>query len=374
MTEQKCLNFDQFYYIVNTDTPDDTLVGLKRHVENCEKCTDQLDFIQQMYNSMLESKKNEVDYQKNHILEEMKEEYFQQNLSQRDIDAVHSHLASCSDCFEEFASISATAFSKPSLEEKSILAQIEAVEIKDRVAPYERPFIMETPSISFVNKLGRLFKNQKSSFSVPRLATALAFVLVSSFFGYQQIKTLNLLSKSGQAFSEVLKENKIGPDAPRLIGSVAKLISAHRGEKSEQPKISAAELALLDALKRKTDDVKLNHQLGTVYFFSGNMEKAEEYYLKALNLDENDAKIYNDLALIETNRKNLEKALTRLNQALQLNPNLLEARYNKAIVFQLRKDTPHAIQAWEKYLELDLDLDSDWNKVARSHLMELREF
>jgi len=371
MTEQKCLNFNQFYYIVSTDTLDDTLVGLNRHVENCEKCAVELGFIQQMYNSMLESKKPEADYQKNHISEEMKEEYFQQNLSQPDIDAVHSHLVDCSDCFEEFSSISATTFSKPSL---SILAQIEAVEIKDRVAPYERQFIMETPSISFVNKLGRLFKNQKSSFSVPRLATALAFVLVLSFFGYQQIKTLNLLSKSGQAFSEVLKENKIGPDAPRLIGSVAKLISSHRGEKSQQPEIRAAELVLLDALKRKTDDVKLNHQLGTVYFFSGNVGKAEEYYLKALSLDENDAKIYNDLALIETNRKNFEKALTHLNQALQLNPNLLEARYNKAIVFQLRKDTVHAIQAWEKYLELDLDLSSDWNKVARSHLMELREF
>ena len=374
MTEQKCLKFNQFYYIVSTDTLDATLVGLNRHVENCEKCAAELGFFQQMYNSMLESKKPETGYQKNHISQQMKEAYFQQNLSQPDIDTVHSHLVDCSDCFEEFSSISATAFLKPSLEEKSVLAQIEETEVNNRLAPYERQFIMETPSISFVNKLGQLFKNQKSSFSVPRFATALAFVLVLSFLGYRQIKILNLLSKSSRTFSEVLKKNKIGPDAPRLIGSVAKLISSHRGEKSEQPEIRAAELALLDALKRKTDDVKLNHQLGTVYFFSGNMGKAEEYYLKALSLDENDAKIYNDLALIETNRKNFEKALTHLNQALQLNPNLLEARYNKAIVFQLRKDTAHAIQAWEKYLELDLDLNSDWNKVARSHLMELREF
>ncbi|MCH8020145.1 hypothetical protein IH785_09800, partial [candidate division KSB1 bacterium] len=45
----------------------------------------------------------------------------------------------------------------------------------------------------------------------------------------------------------------------------------------------------------------------------------------------------------------------------------------KAIVFEVRKDTAWAVQAWEKYLELDEDLNSDWNKVARSHLMELRE-
>ena len=228
--------------------------------------------------------------------------------------------------------------------------------------------------MSFVKKLGQLFKNQKGSFSIPRLATALAVVLVLCFFGYQKIKTLNLLSKSSRTFSEVLKKNKTGPDAPRLVGSVAKLISPRRGEMPEQPEIRAAKLALLDALKRKTDDVNLNHQLGTVYFFSGNMKKAEEYYLKALGLDESDARIHNDLALIEMNRKSFEKALARLHEALQLNPNLLEARYNKAIIFQLRKDTALAIQAWEKYLELDQDLSSDWNKVARSHLVELRGF
>ncbi len=31
------------------------------------------------------------------------------------------------------------------------------------------------------------------------------------------------------------------------------------------------------------------------------------------------------------------------------------------------------VQAWEKYLELNEDFNSDWNKVARSHLMELRQ-
>ena len=374
MTEQKCLNFNQFYKIVSTDILDDTLGGLKRHVADCENCANELAFIRKMYSSMLESKKPEAAYQEKHISGEVMEAYFQQNLSQPDIDAVHDHLVDCSDCFEEFISISATAFLNPSPEEKSILEQIEKSQIQERVTPYEKQFIIESPSMSFVKKLGQLFKNQKGSFSIPRLATALAVVLVLCFFGYQKIKTLNLLSKSSRTFSEVLKKNKTGPDAPRLVGSVAKLISPRRGEMPEQPEIRAAKLALLDALKRKTDDVNLNHQLGTVYFFSGNMKKAEEYYLKALGLDENDARIHNDLALIEMNRKSFEKALARLHEALQLNPNLLEARYNKAIIFQLRKDTALAIQAWEKYLELDQDLSSDWNKVARSHLAELRGF
>ena len=95
--------------------------------------------------------------------------------------------------------------------------------------------------------------------------------------------------------------------------------------------------------------------------------------MKALSLSKSNAGIHNDLALIEINKENFEKTLTRLNQALQLNPNLLEAQYNKAIVFEVRKDTARAVQAWEKYLELDEDLNSDWNKLARSHLMEMRE-
>ena len=60
MTEQKCLNFNQFYKIVSTDILDDTFVGLKRHVKDCEKCANELGFIQQMYNSMLKSKKTEA--------------------------------------------------------------------------------------------------------------------------------------------------------------------------------------------------------------------------------------------------------------------------------------------------------------------------
>lgn len=374
MTEQKCLNFNQFYKIVRTDILDGTLGGLKRHVAHCENCAIELGFIQKMYSSMLESKKPEAVYQEKHISGEVIEAYFQQNLSQPDIDAVHGHLVDCSRCFEEFSSIFATVSLKPSTEEKSILKQIEKSQIQERVAPYEKQFIIESPSISVFKKYGQLFKTRKGSFSIPRFATALAVVLVLCFFGYQKIKTVNLLSKSSRAFSEVLKKNKTGPDTPRLVGSVAKLISAHRGAMPEQPEIRAAELAIFDALKRKTDDVKLNHQLGTVYFYSANMGKAEEYYLKALGLDQNDAKIYNDLALIEINRQNFEKALARVNKALQLNPNLSEARYNKAIVFQLWKDTTLAIQAWGKYLELDQDLNSDWNKVARSHLMELQGF
>jgi len=293
-------------------------------------------------------------------------------LPQSDIDKVHCYLVSCSDCFEEFSSSSAAAFLKPSPDKKSILEQIEAMEIKDRMAPYEKQLIIEAASISLA-KLGRLIKNQKGRLSIPKLTTGVAVVLVLVFFVYQQITWLNLLNKSNQIFSVVLEKNKIGFDAPRLVGSIARLTSNHRGQKSEQPEIRAAELALLNALKRKTDDVKLNHQLKTIYFFANNMRKAEEYYLKTLSLNENKAMIHNDLALIEINRENFDKALTHLNQALQFNPNLLEAQYNKAIVFEVRKNTAQAIQAWEKYLELDKDLNSDWNKMARSHLMELKK-
>jgi len=138
------------------------------------------------------------------------------------------------------------------------------VEIKDRVAPYEKQLIREAASVSFANKLGQLIKNQKGRLSIPKLAAAISFVLVLAFFGYQQITWLNLLTKSSQIFSVVLEKNKIGFATPRLVGSIAKLTSNHRGQKSEQPEIRAAELALLNALKRKTDDVKLNHQLSMI--------------------------------------------------------------------------------------------------------------
>jgi len=373
MMKEECLNFKQFYDIVSNKMPNGKLAGLNQHVESCKKCADKLDFIKSIYSSMHVDRKGKAEKHKIHITQEMKERYFQQNLPQSDIDKIHSHLLSCSDCFEEFSASSAAAFLTPSPGENSILEQIESVEIKDRVAPYERKLIMDAASVSSANKLGRLFKNQKGRLSMPKLAAGIACVLVLGFFGYQQVTWLNLRNKSSQKFSEVLEKNKIGFDAPRLVGSIAKLTSNHRGQKSEQPEIRAAELALLDALKRKTDDVKLNHQLATVYFFAGDMGKAEEYYLKTLSLSKSNARIHNDLALIEINKENFEKTLTRLNQALQLNPNLLEAQYNKAIVFEVRKDTAWAVQAWEKYLELDEDLNSDWNKLARSHLMELRE-
>lgn len=371
MTTQH-LNFDQLYELVSRKGRGNQLESLKKHIQGCEKCANELSFIESVYQSMYKSRENVTKKPGRHISKEFREKYFQYNLPQKDIDSVHRHLVNCSDCFEEFSAISATAFVEPSKEEKSILKQIEAAEVQDRLAPYKKQFII-TRSPSFKESLTNFFKNKNDVLSIPRLATGLVFVLVLGVLGYQQITLLNLLNKSSRAFYVVLEKNKIGPEVPRLIDSVAKLSSPHRGEKSEQPEIRTAEVALLNALERKPEDAKLNHQLGTVYFFAGEMDKAEEFYLKAINLDLGKAEVYNDLALIDINQNKFEKALARLNHALQLNPNLLEAQYNLAIVFELRNETSNAIQAWEKYLELDSDANSDWKRLARGRLGELRE-
>ncbi|MFQ5676891.1 MAG: tetratricopeptide repeat protein, partial [bacterium] len=187
-----------------------------------------------------------------------------------------------------------------------------------------------------------------------------------------QLTFLTMSRQANEAFVAVLDKFKISPDDLRPSGSLPKLITSPKAEKSTPREIQAAEVAITNALARKPNDAQLNHQLGTVYFFARNMDEAEKFYRKALALDETNAKIYNDLALIDVNRKDLDQALARLTRALHLDPGLLEAQYNLGVVFELRGETSNAINAWSKYLEMDKRSDSDWVAIAREHLNELR--
>ena len=99
MIKQTCLHFSQFYNVLSNTMPTDELAGIHLHIESCKRCAEQLSFMTTMYNSMQGSKQNKAEKYEAHLSESIKERYFQQNLSEPDIDRVHHHLANCHECF-----------------------------------------------------------------------------------------------------------------------------------------------------------------------------------------------------------------------------------------------------------------------------------
>lgn len=95
-------------------------------------------------------------------------------------------------------------------------------------------------------------------------------------------------------------------------------------------------------------------QLGHNYFDSDQPMKAIEAYDKALALDDNDPNLLTDEGVMYRRLGWFDKAISNFEKAHRLNPNHQQSLYNLGIVYRYDlQDIPKAIEAWEKFLELN---------------------
>ncbi|NIR47792.1 tetratricopeptide repeat protein [candidate division KSB1 bacterium] len=373
MNKESCLNFQQLiHYVINRSAKE--FSEIEQHLAACKSCLEEFNYLNKLYDKLTEKGRwMETDFQTKegeiHVSDELRERYFQGSLSQSKIDTIHRHLAGCPECYREFTSVSRGASYELSPQEKDLVDQIEDAEVDDRVSEYKSNFRLPKKE----GKDKRLFQ------LIPDVrlrwaSVAFAVLLFIAYFGYPFVAKQITFNQAEQAFAALENKVKIAEDDLRPTGDFQfTRIGAVRGRSSHERLLSDFE-SIRKAVELDPQSVKFNHYAGTVHFFTGNLDKAEEYYLKALSLDERrNAEIYNDLALVDVERNDFQQAKMHLERALELNPTLPEAQYNLAVIAEQMGETDVAIKAWEKYLKLDPDPQSDWNKVARTHLQQLRE-
>ena len=102
--------------------------------------------------------------------------------------------------------------------------------------------------------------------------------------------------------------------------------------------------------------------LGAAYYAQQNLDQAEEAYLKAIALSPDDADVVYNLGAIYLqqslasgvpNQDKVAEALEQINRAVALNPKLAQPYYGLGVANQLSGNNEAAIEAFEKFLNLD---------------------
>jgi len=349
-----CLNGRQLFAYAKKRLSEDTYSRYGNHLKNCQKCSAELAQFQ--------------DYLSSHIEADLKERYFQGSLVEEELGKVESHLGKCTICAREFEEIRATAGYVVAPAERPILKEIMEATVKDRLATYKDALTLPRRSRWRTANWPSMFMAAPLRLHFAILAVLL---LLPSYSGYKAIDTYRIVKKADRAFALLTKKFRVSDGEMRPTGGFEfSLIGKLRSGSSQAPDIPAYQ-PVIDALEHKPEEAILKQYLGTIYFLDGKLSQAKEHYLEALGLDADNAKIHNDLALVYFRNGEYSQALDRLTQAIALDPQLSEAHYNMALVFEARGNTPKAISQWSRYTSIDSDSTSIWNKVARSHLIQL---
>ena len=111
--------------------------------------------------------------------------------------------------------------------------------------------------------------------------------------------------------------------------------------------------------------------LGTIYFNSRQLAKAEAHYRRALEADPSYALAHFNIGNLYDERGDYDRALHHYKHAVDLSPQYADAHYNLALLYQGGGHTMDAVRHWKLYLKLDPG--SSWSAIARRELDKLRK-
>lgn len=383
MSDSECLTFDQLYGLIRNQYPKQKTHKYSEHIKKCSRCADELTFVQKVCRSFGSEQDDRfsdprIVYRETHPGGETIAAYFQGSLSKNESARIDRHLAECPSCESEFNSISAAAHFEISKDEQHLIQEIEGVQIEDRLSFYKRAFIVspapgKSSSIKSERRVGGWLNFWRA---VPDFVWILFLILLAPpllFYGYQKVMKYQAVNQAMERFAAFSDKILVKDFELRPTGDFKYDLIGSRRIDEERPQDIATRQTLEQTLTLDPQNARIHHLLGTLYFFSGEIDRAEEFYLKALEFAGSNAKIFNDLALIDVYRNAYQKALERLEQAINLDPALMEAYYNRAVVFELQGDKSQALAAWRTYIEKEPDANSTWVKVANVHIQELTE-
>ena len=185
-----------------------------------------------------------------------------------------------------------------------------------------------------------------------------------------------------QAFSESVIRK--APDFWRYRGNYYEFEEAERGMAFEAIETLATPFSyqdkedllrrkrineyLLEKVRDKEEKAKILGELGVIFYYLGELDKASEYYEKALELDEGlgikegIAKDLGNIGVVYQTRGELDKALEYYEKALKLNEELGKKEGmasqlgNIGVVYQTRGELDKALEYYEKALKLNEEL------------------
>jgi Flp pilus assembly protein TadD len=119
-------------------------------------------------------------------------------------------------------------------------------------------------------------------------------------------------------------------------------------------------------------DVNTHSNLGVVYYNLGRLEDAVVQYKEALKLKPDDAEVRSNLAAAYVQLGQLDEAQAEYEKALAVSPTLAEAHYGLGMVYAAKGDKQKAIEALQRFLELDTGRDPLARSEAEKQLEILR--
>ena len=133
------------------------------------------------------------------------------------------------------------------------------------------------------------------------------------------------------------------------------------------------------ALDLEPENVDALTNLGVAYYNLGRLDDAIDQYSKAIDIAPNDADIHSNLAAayvqehqLTDSSDSLNDGLAEYEKATDLNPDLPEAHFGLGVVYALLGRVDDAIQAFERFQELDTGKDPMATNSAKEFLEELR--
>jgi len=145
--------------------------------------------------------------------------------------------------------------------------------------------------------------------------------------------------------------------------------------------LTEAVTAYRKAVELKSDYDAAWANLGAAYYAQQDLEQAEEAYLKAIDLSPKDADVIYNLGAIylqqslstgAPDQQKVNKALEQINRAVELNPDLAQPYYGLGVANQLLGNSEAAIEAFEKFLEIDDGSDPIATSNATKILQSLK--
>jgi CHAT domain-containing protein len=136
---------------------------------------------------------------------------------------------------------------------------------------------------------------------------------------------------------------------------------------SASESIALAELAAAVQRQRSAENL---HRLGTANLAVGKARDGNLLLAEALQASPRDAAVLADLAAASIMLGRIADAAELAASALDIDAHHEAATFNWALALEKLNNTPAAIEAWEKYVQLDPN--SGWGTEARRHIGRLR--
>jgi len=138
------------------------------------------------------------------------------------------------------------------------------------------------------------------------------------------------------------------PLPPSALGPMAALPSADDLKKAADSEAAP----LLEQLKSAPTDFGLLARVGNIYYDAKQYSQAIDYYERSLKLQPADTSVRTDLGTAYWYKGDVDTAITEFNNVLSQDPTKADTLFNLGIVkWQGKKDAKGAVAAWQKLLD-----------------------